>query len=93
MVRGRLIKGYLQEPLEGDLAIDLVFQLRVGINMIPFLEKKTFQQYQGRIGICTFLGRAYGIMTYQHCFHLWPVNHLIDLFQSLEASVIFHGGQ
>jgi len=53
MVGGMLIEGQTHELLEGDPVVDLVFQLRVGIDLLPLLEEKPFREHQWRIGVGT----------------------------------------
>jgi len=47
MVGGMLIEGQPHEFLEGDPVVDLVFQLRVGIDPVPLLQEKSLQEHQG----------------------------------------------
>jgi len=88
-----LIEGQPNEFLEGDPVVDLVFQLRVGIDPVPLLQEKPFQEHQRRIGVGALAAASDSIMKHQNPFHLGPVNNGVDLFQSLEAAVMFHGSQ
>jgi hypothetical protein len=76
---------------EGDPIVDLVFQLRIGIDPVPLLQEKPFQEHQGRIGVGALAAGPDGIMRHQNLIHLQPVDDLVDLFQSLEAAVMFYG--
>ena len=85
-----MIEGQTHEFLEGDPVVDLVFQLRVGIDPVPLLKEKPFQEHQWRIGVGAATAAPDGIMRQKDLFHLRPVDDTIDLFQSLEAAVMFH---
>lgn len=90
MVGRMLIEGQTQKLLKGDPVVDLVFQLRVGIDPVPLLKEKPFQEHQRRIGVCAFATGPNGIMRQKNFFHLRPVYDTIDFLESLEAAVMFH---
>jgi hypothetical protein len=86
-----LIEGQTQKFLEGDPVVDLVFQLRVGIDPVPLLQEKPFQEDQRRIGAGTLVTGPNGIVSQKNFFHLGPVYDLADFLQPFEATVMFHG--
>jgi len=91
---GRMLKeGQIHELVEGDPVVDLVLQFRVGIDPVPLLQEKPFEQHQGRIGVGAFETAPHGIMRHQDLFDFRPINRLADLFQSFEAALMFHGFQ
>jgi hypothetical protein len=69
------------------------FQLRVGIDPVPLLQEKPFQEHQRRIGVGALAAAPDGIMRQKNLFHLRPVDDTIDLLESFEAAVMFHGFQ
>jgi hypothetical protein len=65
MIGSRIIKGKAQELFEGYSVVNLGFQLRVGIDLVPLLEQEAFHKDQGRIGFVAVGAFTDGVVSYE----------------------------
>jgi hypothetical protein len=91
MIGSGIVEGKSQELFEGDSVVDLGFQLRVGIDLEPLLEKKAFHKENRRIGRIAFKVFTDGIVSQKQAFNSGPVDNVVDLFHSFDSPVLFHG--
>ena len=59
MIRRGFAEGECQELFKGESIVNLVFQLRIEINVEPPLQNQAFKEQQGRIRIATFTAVTY----------------------------------
>src|ERR1035437_4152909 len=90
MIGSGIVKGKPQELFEGDSVVDLGFQLRIGIDFKPFLQKKAFHKDKRRIGIVSFKAFTDGIVSHEQAFNSGPVDSGVDLFHSFDSAILFH---
>jgi len=86
-----LIHGHPKELLEGDPIVDLGFQLGIGIDMEPLLQKQAFQKQKGMVGFASFSAFADGIASEDQWLDLGPVDDSADLLHSFDGPVAIQG--
>ena len=91
MIGRTLIKGKPQKLLKGDPVVALGFQFRIGVDVEPMLEQEAFQEDQGRISFVTYLAFADRRPFQKQIFDTGPLHNGVDLFQSSDGPVVFHG--
>ena len=69
MIGSGIVKGKPQELFEGDSVVDLDFQLLIGIDFKPLLQKKAFHKDKRRIGIVSFKAFTDGIVSHEQAFN------------------------
>ena len=79
-----------QKLFEGAPIVDLGFQLGIGIDMKPLLQKEAFQKQQRMIGIVAFRALADGIISEHQAFNSSPVDDTVDLLHSYDGPVPIH---
>jgi hypothetical protein len=90
MIGSGIVERKPQELFEGDSIVDLGFQLRIGIDFKPLLQKKAFHKDKRRIGIVSFKAFTNGIVSQEQAFNSGPVDSGVDLFHSFDSAVLFH---
>ena len=55
----------MQELFKRQSVVNLIFQLRIGIDVKPFLQQHAFEQQQWWIGVSTFAAGADGVVIHQ----------------------------
>ena len=87
MIRRRFIHGQLQEFFEGAPIVDLGFQLGIGIDVKPLLQKQAFQKQEGMVSEIAFRTLADGIISEHQAFNPGPVDDTVDLFHSFDGPI------
>lgn len=90
MIGSEVIHGELQELFKGAPIVDLGFQLGIGIDVEPLLQKQAFQKQEGMVGIVAFRALADGIVSEHQAFNPGPVDDTVDLFHSFDGLVAIH---
>ena len=90
MIGSEFIHGQLQELFEGAPIVDLGFQLGIGIDVKPLLQKQAFQKQQRMVGIVAFRALADGIISEHQAFNPGPVDDTVDLLHSDDGPVPIH---
>ena len=91
MIGREFIHGQFQELFEGAPIVDLGFQLGIGIDVEPLLQKQAFQKQQRTVGIVTFRTLADGIVSEHQTLNPGPVDDTVDLLHSYDGPVAIHG--
>ena len=91
MIGREFIHGQLQELFEGAPIVDLGFQLGIGIDVKPLLQKQAFQKQEGMVGIVAFRVLTDGIVSEHQAFNPGPVDDTVDLLHSYDGPVAIHG--
>ena len=91
MIGRKFIHGQLQELLEGAPIVDLGFQLGIGIDVKPLLQKQAFQKQERMVGVVAFRTLADGIVSEHQTFNPGPVDDTVDSFHSFDGPVAIHG--
>jgi len=86
----KFIHGQLQEIFEGAPIVDLGFQLGIGIDVEPLLQKQAFQKQEGMVSIVAFRALADGIVSEDQAFNPGPVDDTVDLLHSFDGLVAIH---
>ena len=79
MIGSGVIKRKAKECSERGPVVDLGFQLRVGIDMEPLLEKEAFHKEDGGIGFFSFGAFADRIGSHEEIFYSGPIDDGVDL--------------
>ena len=90
MIGSEFIHGQLQEIFEGGPIVDLGFQLGIGIDVEPLLQKQALQKQEGMVGIVAFRALADGIVSEHQAINPGPVNDIVDLLHSFSGLVVIH---
>ena len=90
MIGSEFIHGQLQKLFEGAPIVDLGFQLGIGIDVEPLLQKQAFQKQEGMVGIIAFRALADGIVSEYQAFNPGPVDDTVDFFHSFDGAVMIH---
>jgi len=91
MIRRGFIHGQLQELFEGTSIVDLSFQLGIGIDVKPLLKEQAFHKKDRRIGFFSPGAFADRITPHEEIFYSGPIDDGVDLFHSLDSSVLLNG--
>ena len=91
MIGREFIHGQLQELFEGAPIVDLGFQLGIGIDVKPLLQKQAFQKQEGMVGIVAFRVLTDGIVSEHQAFNPGPIDDTVDLLHSYDGPVAIHG--
>ena len=91
MIGREFIHGQLQELFEGAPIVDLGFQLGIGIDVKPLLQKQAFQKQEGMVGVVAFRTLSDGIVSEHQAFNPGPVDDTVDLLHSYDGPVAIHG--
>jgi hypothetical protein len=91
MIGRGVIEGKPQGLFEGGSIVDLSFQLRVGIDVEPLLEKQAFHEKDRRIGFVAPGAFADGIGSREQAIDSGPIHDGIDLFHSFDDPVYLNG--
>jgi hypothetical protein len=91
-IGSEFIHGQLQELFEGSPIVDLGFQLGIGIDVEPLLQKQAFQKQERTISFASFSTLADGIASTNHQWlDLGPVDDSVDLLHSFDGPVTIQG--
>jgi len=93
MIGSGIIEGKTQELFEGYSIIDLGFQLGIGIDLKPLLEQEAFHEDQWGIGFIALGAPADGIVFHEQIINSGPIHDGVDLFHSLDGTVLFDGSK
>ncbi len=90
MIGREFIHGQLQELFERTPIVDLGFQLGIGIDVEPLLQKQAFQKQEGMVGIVAFRALADGIVSEHQALDPGPVDDTVDFLHSFDGLVPIH---
>jgi len=91
MIGSGIIERKAQELFERCPVIDLGFQLRIGIDVKPLLKEQAFHKKDRRIGFFSPGAFADRITPHEEIFYSGPIDDGVDLFHSLDSSVLLNG--
>jgi hypothetical protein len=91
VIGSEFIHGQFKELFEGTPIVDLGFQLGIGIDVKPLLQKQAFQKQEGMVGIIAFRAFADRVISEHQTFNPGPVDDTVDLLHSFDGPVVILG--